>query len=68
MQEKVTLALTRRMAEAVLDFNGTTKGRRDYATRFVRKVVNAIDAGRCTSPKLCLPLALKTWRQVWEEK
>ena len=66
--EQVTLAWTRRTAEVVLDFSSTKKGRRDYATRFVGKVFSAIAAGRCTSPKACLPLAIKTWRQVWEEK
>lgn len=68
MVERLTRAQATRMAESVLEYEGTRKGRKCYASRFARDVFKAIAADKCTDPKFCSHLALKTWRRVWEDK
>ena len=66
--ERLTRAQATRTAESVLEYEGTRKGRKCYASRFARDVFKAIAADECTDPKFCSALALRTWRRVWEGK
>jgi len=57
--ERLTRAQATRMAESVLEYEGTKKGRKCYASEFARDVFKAIAADECTDPRFCSDLALK---------
>jgi hypothetical protein len=63
MAVKMTRSWALAISQSVLGAE-TKRSRKRLAAEFVRDVFTAIRRGRCTDPRFCSDLAIRTWRKV----